>query len=159
MTIIENFEAGRPYRYLWMKYVTGVNLNVHCAKCLLGDYEAAFSGGVRSVRNLALRPAPVYYLCGVAEDRIWSHNLHVAFVPSEGDTIEINNDFCHLRIKNAKRIAVNKKYIDWHLPQATRKEFSTCRNWQFASMFASGILEPYTESEAWDMSQPSLFDL
>lgn len=158
MTRIELFQANRPYKFLWLKYVFGVNLNVHCARCLLGDYDPHFGGGVRNIRNLELHNAPVYYLCGVAEDRIWSHNLHVAFVPAMGKTIEIDNDFCRLRIINAERLAINKKYIDWSDPNSRKRDFNTCRNWQFASMFAKGILEPYKEPPASELNQLSLFD-
>ena len=143
MVTIEYFDTDREYKYLWLKTVTGVDLNVHCARCLIGEYEQAFSGGVRSVRNLQLKPAPAYYLCGVAEDRIWSHNLHIAFTEEPGSVIEVDDDFCRVRIVNARRLSINQKYIDRADPNSRRGEYRTCRNWQFANMFSRGILDSY----------------
>lgn len=153
---IEFFSTSRDYKYFWLKYVVGVNLKVHCAKCLIGEYEKAFSGGIRSVENLTLQKAPVYYLCGVASDRIWAHNLHLAFIYSKGDKIEIDDAFCRIRIINARRIAITPRYIDWNSPESKHKAFNTCRNWQFASMFDKGILE---EMPLPSPQPKSLFDI
>ncbi len=47
-----------PFRYLWLKSVTGVDLSVHCAKCLLGEYDERISNTITELRDLALAPAP-----------------------------------------------------------------------------------------------------
>lgn len=158
MITIDFFTTDRDYKYLWLKSVRGVDLSCHCARCLLGEYEQAFSGGVREVHNLKLKPAPAYYLCGVASDRVWSHNLHLAFTEEEGSVIEVDNDFCHVRILNARRLDISQRYIDKKDPNAGRREYRTCRNWQFASMFSQGILDDYRQKPNTDLKQLSIFD-
>ena len=159
MVKIEYFYTDRMYKYLWLKYVTGTNLSVHCARCLLGEYEERFKAYMRSIYNLELRDAPVYYLCGVAYDRIWRHNLHVAFVPAAGQEIIIDNDFCRLKIVNARRLEISTRFIDWSNPLSRRKDYHTCRNWQFASMLAKGLHEPYPGDPRSDVSKQNTLDL
>lgn len=81
MVKIEYFYTDRMYKYLWLKYVTGTNLSVHCARCLLGEYEERIKAYMRSIYNLELRDAPVYYLCGVAYDRRDSTQSSCCFRP------------------------------------------------------------------------------
>ena len=107
MVKIEYFYTDRMYKYLWLKYVTGTNLSVHCARCLLGEYEVRFKGYIRSLHDIELKDAPVYYLCGVAHDRVWKHNLHIAFVAAAGQMIEVDDEFCRLRIANARRLEIS----------------------------------------------------
>ncbi len=142
--IIENFIAKRDYRYLWLKNVKNVNLRHHCARCLVGTYDSHFGGHIMEVNNVTLsNEARYYYLCGVAQDRKWAHNMHVAFVYAPGQEISIDDEFCRLTIKNARRLDISMKYIDWSLPESKKAEFKTCRNWQFANMIAKGEAPPY----------------
>lgn len=160
MVKIEYFYTDRMYKYLWLKYVTGTNLAVHCARCLVGEYEERIKAYMRSVYNLELKEAPVYYLCGVAHDRQWKHNLHVAFVPAAGQEIIIDDDFCRLKIVNARRLEISTRFIDWNDPHSRRKEYCTCRNWQFAYMLSKGQRAPYIQDAHPNTSkQNNLFDL
>lgn len=143
MVKIEYFFAHRSYRHLWLKYVRGANLSVHCARCLVGEYETRFKGYMASLANIELREAPAYYLCGVAHDRDWSHNLHVAFAYAAGREIVIDDEFCRMKIVNARRLEISPRFIDWSMPEARKREYWTCRNWQFANMLAKGRLDPY----------------
>lgn len=145
MVKIEYFYTDRQYRHLWLKYVRDVNLLVHCARCLVGEYDTRFKAYMRSAYDLELRDAPVYYLCGVAHDRNWRHNLHVAFVHAAGQEIVIDDEFCRMKIVNARRLEISPRFIDWTSPLSRKKEYWTCRNWQFASMLAKGHKDPYVE--------------
>ena len=159
MVKIEYFYTDRMYKYLWLKYVTGTNLSVHCARCLLGEYEVRFKGYIRSLHDIELKDAPVYYLCGVAHDRVWKHNLHIAFVAAAGQMIEVDDEFCRLRIANARRLEISTRFIDRDIPQSRKKEFYTCRNWQFACMLAKGQHAPYIPDSHTNISkQNNLFD-
>lgn len=147
-TTIELFKAKRLYKYLWCKEVSAVTLGVHCARCLVGNYNTAFHGGIMAeIRNVVLPESKWYYICGVSSDRNWSHNLHIAFVYAAGQEIIIDDEFCTCHIMNARRLDISTKYIDWSLPQSRRKEFSTCRNWQFANMVAKGLTPSYSREE------------
>ena len=108
MVKIEYFYTDRMYKYLWLKYVTGTNLSVHCARCLLGEYEVRFKGYIRSLHDIELKDAPVYYLCGVAHDRVWKHNLHIAFVAAAGQMIEVDDEFCILVAIGSSPVCLRK---------------------------------------------------
>lgn len=136
MITIERIEFKNEHRYLWLKYVTGINLAVHCANCLRGTYDKRVNKDLREISNLELGKAPFYYLCGVEKRFIWEKNLHIAFREKQDSVIEINDAFCKARIINAERIDVVPDYIDYSLPHAKTKSYNTCRNWQFANWLA-----------------------
>lgn len=142
MVTIKYFKPKRNYRYLWLKLVRDIDLSQHCTKCLIGKFDRRIWGGtpLNPNRELKLEESRLYYLCGVCEDWIWSHNLHVAFAPAMGHYINIDDEFCTLRIENARRINITNEYIDWKLPQANKREFNTCRNWWFANMINAGAI-------------------
>lgn len=138
MVEIEYCQLKNCYRILWLRYVYGVNLNVHCMESLLGHNDRRVRGFMRSLNpNLVLEESRFYYLCGVDVDFDWNKNLHIAFVRSVGRTVEIDNEFVRIKINNARRINIVPDYINWRLPQARNRLFHTCRNWQFANMLAS----------------------
>lgn len=130
MVVIETLEVKKKYRYLWLKMVSGINLRVHCARCLLGEYSKAVNANEREFGNIELPPRPYYYLCGV---RNYHENIHVAFIEAEGELIEIDDERCHLVIHNARRIQFSEEDIDHLRPEAAKREYRTCRNWQFAN--------------------------
>lgn len=165
MVRIEYFFTERPYKYLWLRYIQGINLEHHCARSFIGDYDTTFHGFLTSLYNYTLRDSKVYYLCGVANDRIWAHNLHIAFIPAEGESVEIDNEFCRIIIRNARQIRFSAKDIIPNLPQARLKVYSTCRNWQFANYLARHqelLAIPYGQQDSLfgtsSNDQPSLFD-
>ena len=63
----------------------------------------------------------------------YEKNIHIAFKEEQGSIIDIDNQYCKCTILNARRIDINESYINYGLPQASKKEFNTCRNWQFAN--------------------------
>jgi hypothetical protein len=70
---ILHIEQTRKFRYLWLKYITGVSLDRHCARCLRGYYSDQVSPRVLSRTDILLDEyqAKYFYLCGVSsrEDR------------------------------------------------------------------------------------------
>lgn len=145
MPIIEYAIFKHRYRYLWLKYVHGVNLKEHCIRCLRGPREPQVRNGVARLDNITLHEAPAYYLCGVEEHFTWAKNLHIAFREKEGSVIDLDNDFVKCRIIDAEEIPISTQYIDWSLPQADDPRFNTCRNWQFANMCAALTLDNKSE--------------
>lgn len=136
--IIEHIIITAPFRYLWLKYVRGVDLNVHCASCLVGDYSEFISPSSSfECHDLILDEyqGEIFYLCGVAKPFNWDRNFHLAFrlAPGEGFTCEEHG--VSLTVTNAQRI--NFEVFDARnkgkSPNRTKPEFSTCRNWIFAN--------------------------
>ena len=134
MVEIEFAEFIHTYRILWLRYVDGVNLGEHCMKSLLGHNDKRVKFWAKTLPSLILEEAPFYYLCGVEAGWDWNKNLHLAFVHSEGHTVEVDDDKVHIRIKNARRLPITDTYINHRLPCANKPSYHTCRNWQFANM-------------------------
>lgn len=134
--IIEEFKTDREWKYLWGKYVTGVDKSVHCAKCLLGEYEAAFNAGTKQLQNLQLEDkSKVFYICGVSSPFVWEENFHLAVIESAGDVVDVERNGVRVKIADAKELP-----IDFSIEECTdyRKRFArfgTCRNWQFATIY------------------------
>lgn len=132
MIKICNLEVSKNFKYLWLKSVTGVDLTVHCARCLKGEYDNRVNSKIKKVENIALA-GDIYYLCGVSLPYVWSNNFHLAFEESNGNHFVFENNGVKISVENAKMIYFSDEDIDKTLPQAKRKEFFTCRNWQFAN--------------------------
>lgn len=132
MIKIEYAQLKYKYRYLWLKYVSGINLTRHCAKCLLGEYDERIQPGLHEIENMELtKKSEYFYLCGVTSK--WENNLHLAFREKEGSEIIIDNKHIKCRIVNAEEIPISDKYIDHSLVYAKDKAYNTCRNWWFAN--------------------------
>lgn len=138
IVIIERITITAPFRYLWLKYVRGVDLNVHCADCLVGDYSERIGPTLGlEAENLSLDeyPGEIFYLCGVSKPYNWENNLHLACRRVPGEELLFEEHGVSLVMKNAQRInfeafdARNKSPS----PNRTRPEFNTCRNWIFAN--------------------------
>ena len=129
---IRKVEANAKFRYLWLKSIKGVDLTVHCARCLIGDYDNRISANIKTAENIVLSEK-IYYLCGVSQPYVWAQNFHLAFKEKEGAKVNVERNGIKIMIENAEEIMFSKNDIDYTLPQARRKEFYTCRNWQFAN--------------------------
>lgn len=132
MIEIKSMTVSKPFRYLWLKSVEGVDLSQHCAKCIIGEYDDRVSARVRQLDDVTLTES-VYYLCGVALPYKWENNFHLAFRHKEGSTLTYESNGVAVVIENAERIFFSGLDIDTSLPQAHKKAFCTCRNWQFAN--------------------------
>lgn len=118
------------YKYVWLKYVSGIDLKQHCARCLIGEYEKSIHPGRNYFINVQLKEADFYYLCGV---KAYKTNMHVAFRKKVGSKIVIDNEYFFVEIEDAEQILFSEKDIDVTLPESKIKEFNTCRNWHFAN--------------------------
>ncbi len=138
--IIKSLKVTASFSYIWFKYVTGVNLDVHCAKCLLGEYSTHINNKTLLIQNLVMNEeiSPAYYLCGVSKPYKWVNNFHLAFVYSSNSTIVKNENGIEVVILNAKEISITK--IDMQnnsSPYRFKPEYNTCRNWQFANIYTN----------------------
>lgn len=131
MIYIKTLDVNAPLRYLWLKRVTGVDLSVHCARCLVGKYMDNISPSAPHTTDIALDNG-IYYLCGVSLPYVWAKNFHLAFEYCEGSRIEYESNGISVVVENAAALPISEDYIDQADPNAHRKEFRTCRNWQFA---------------------------
>lgn len=133
---ISLFTTKENFRFLWLKYVAGFDLSVHCARCLVGTYSSHFSkhGKVKRLVGARLNEAPAqfYYLCGVTEPYRWKDNLHVAFRYKPGSVLQYDDGKTGIVIEDAERIEI-RKLPDYHLePHGYDRNYHTCRNWRFA---------------------------
>lgn len=129
---IRIFKTDLNFRYFWGKYVNGFNLNVHCAKCLIGSYSKKIAPD-KCIINAVLNEheCKYYYICGVTTPYVWRNNFHVAFVYSPNDILDYNDGHTHIIIENARQIQIiAQDYRDTKV--YGNKSFTTCRNWQFA---------------------------
>lgn len=138
MIIIQKMTVTKPFRYLWLKSVKGVNLDEHCAKCILGEYSGAISTKGREFHDIQLS-GDMYYLCGVSQPYKWENNFHLAFRYKKGEAIAYDSNGISVVILNAERIVFSEADIDLHHPNASKRAYSTCRNWQFANWYRKNI--------------------
>ncbi len=148
-TILELEVTGR-FRYLWLKYVTGVNLNVHCGRSLLGKYSELVSADLTMYDRFDLdeHEAKYFYLCGVATPPKWGNNFHLAFRYAEGKTLDVERLGVRVLIANAEEIPIqwvspsnNPSTPEWvrELARNRGPAYFTCRNWQFACQIAEEV--------------------
>ena len=141
MITIKNIEITKPFRYLWLKYINGVNLDVHCANSLLGFYSKKIDKkiGIYSDITLDEFEPKILYLCGVAFPFVWDNNFHLAFREKQGAIIKYSNNGISLEIENAEILPIDKSYIDLNHKKAKFKSYNTCRNWWFANYLFKNI--------------------
>lgn len=132
---IESMRVSGRFRYLWLKRVTGVNLSVHCARCLRGAYDRRVSPGVGELSGADLEPG-VHYLCGVSSPYRWADNFHMAFVDCPGSTATARRNGVEVVVSGARELPIDGSCVDASDPNSRRREYATCRNWQFASWLA-----------------------
>lgn len=131
---IKYLNVSKPFKYLWLKSVIDVNLDYHCAKCLIGAYNSNINANITQLKNLEIENE-VHYLCGVSIPYRWSNNFHLAFQYCEGHTLEYSNNGIHIIIENAVELPISYEYINPSNINAMKKNYYTCRNWQFAHYF------------------------
>jgi hypothetical protein len=141
--IIVGLTRSARFRFLWLKYVQGVNLNVHCAKCLKGSYSKRIDRTRQYSQMIGLDEdgAKYYYLCGVAEPYIWAKNFHLAFELAPGEMLHYESNGIEIAIIHARQIEIKTLGPESHPDKA----FFTCRNWQFANQIAPSFALPRPE--------------
>ncbi|MEU2590806.1 hypothetical protein ABZ630_08175 [Streptomyces albidoflavus] len=154
----------RPYRFLWLKYLTGVDLTRHCARAFHGRYSQGISATpFRDMVTIDLNefPAPHgWYLCGVTTDPSrWAENPHLALRPS--------TDPQHRETIKVQALTVILFGIEpvtgWgehSIPDNDDRrrlaEYRTCRNWQYAHhLHAAGVSNIRAERPRGDTHRPS----
>ena len=129
---IRVFKTSQRFKYFWCKYVNGFNLDVHCAKCLIGHYSKKVSAD-KCIINATLNEydCKYYYICGVTTPYVWVNNFHLAFELAPNEILEYYDGNTYIAIENARQIPIIKRdYRDAKF--GNNKSFNTCRNWQFA---------------------------
>lgn len=133
---IERIELTEDFKYLWLYYITGINLENHCQKSFKGKLcqYVNFKNNGHLEENIVLdeNDKDYYYLCGAHTHEVWENNFHLAFKKEEGSIIEVEEHGIKVKIVNAKRIIFSEDDIDRSYPHADEKKYYTCRNWQFA---------------------------
>ena len=130
---IINLTITKPFKYLWLKSVLDVDLNQHCAKCLIGSYNPNIKADT-NIENLEISNE-IHYLCGVSYPFNWYKNFHLAFKYSKGDIINYSNNGISVIIEDAVILPISNEYIDPTNIHSKKKTYNTCRNWQFAHYF------------------------
>jgi hypothetical protein len=136
---IKTLEVSAPFKYLWLKHVTGVDLSVHCARCLKGRYSKAVNAETKFAENIELGEG-VWYLCGVSAPYRWGNNFHLAACHCPGGSVEVERNGVRVVLEDAELLPISPGFIDSSDPNAGRREFATCRNWQFANWLAKSSL-------------------
>lgn len=129
--------TGR-FKYLWMKYVNGVDLSHHCANALKGSYSKIINPKVEQlvVKSLDEDFASFIYICGVATPYKWENNFHLAMMPKKHESIGIARNGIEITVHDAIEIPITK-LEEYHHPKGNVPAFNTCRNWQFAYQIAN----------------------
>jgi hypothetical protein len=105
---------------------------------LVGNYSKAVNTNLQVLNNhkLYAYPAKIYYLCGVSKPYKWANNFHLAFEYCLGEKVVVNRNGIIIVIENARELPIRV------VPQSItdKKEFTTCRNWQFAVEYQGKFL-------------------
>ena len=90
---IEKIELTRDFKYLWLYYITGINLDYHCQDSFRGKRSQKLNdkthGFVDEHIVLDEVDTDYYYLCGGSKSEKWEENFHLAFRKKVGNIIDI----------------------------------------------------------------------
>jgi hypothetical protein len=149
ITIKHNLNSAK-FKWLWAKYVRGVNLTHHCTNSLKGPYSKKFSKlnvefnseGIVTFDECSHFKA--IYICGVSVNGYskklnYPDNLHLVLVPEAGRREVFKFLNWEFEVTNAKLSSIigedelAPEYKD--LP----KEYTTCRIFRWACSEGSSI--------------------
>ncbi len=135
VTLESKNEHLEGFKYFWMKRVTGFNPEVHCARCLRGDYENIVGSrmAANAPQRLNAAPGEVFYLCGVSTPYRWEKNAHLAFLAERNSTATLDlytGD--RVIITNARAIPFTDEAARYQYPDKGAA-YLTCRNFQFGA--------------------------
>jgi hypothetical protein len=125
---------GGIRRYLWLKAVTGVDTDTHCAASLRGRYLGVDRRA--SEADLVLPPAPAWYFCGVSDPYVWAANDHALILPAPGHTDELYTPGYVLSVENARFQPILTAAIPFGARHAEEPRYRSCRNWRAAHWLA-----------------------
>lgn len=126
------------YRYLWLKYVNGINLNTHCAKSLLGDYSKLIKSSIKEYNDIVLNEYEDYkfiYLCGVSVPFNWEANIHTVLVDKKGSKAIYEDEYLYIEVEDAELLENTFDITKCDHTKAKFKTYNTCRNWQYAYVY------------------------
>lgn len=133
------YREGHPRRYLWLKAVTAVNTDVHCAQSLVGRYHPTIDRRAE-VQDLILPDAPAWYLCGVTDPFVWADNDHALLLPAPGHTDEVRTPGYAIGLENVRAAPIRAEHIPFGARHAENRRYRTCRNWQAAHFLSAAGL-------------------
>lgn len=137
MVEFSNLQINERFRYLWFKYISGVDLNQHCAKTFIGEYSKLIKPQTTETSIIfdEFEGYQIFYLCGVHATFDWNKNFHLAMIAASDETFEVDELGIKMTVSGAKRIPIttDAMYQVSH-PKIGNKSFNTCRNWQFANI-------------------------
>ncbi len=139
-----SLEIKQKCSFFWLRGIHKARIDRCCVKCFIGDvYREVYEGTryrEKALVELDVTPnvhTKAYYLCGLSRGFKYENNTHVAFVPCEGQIVEVDNDRIHLIITNARRIDFENYQPD---PEGDfTQEQRNCRNWIFANYLLDGM--------------------
>ena len=134
-----SLEIKQKCSFFWLRGIRGARIDKCCAKCFMGDVFHEIYEGThykeKALVELDITPdnqVKAYYLCGLSKGFKYEDNTHVAFVPCEGQNIEIDNDKTDARQIEFQSYQPN--------PEGEfTEEQRTCRNWIFANYLLDGM--------------------
>ena len=139
---VKELNLNRKFRFFWMKYVTDINLDKHCAAGLKGPYDKRISlyknRGLTHWEDMTLDQgeSDFYYICGVAQPFNWDENFHCVLRCVPGETLTFDEKGVTGTIMNAVRIPIHEMdRINSTNQHKDDPKYYTCRNYQFALEF------------------------
>lgn len=141
-----HLEIKNQCEFFWLRRIEGVDISQCCMKCFPGVSDKRVYAASKSAptvikleidENDRLVPTLAYYLCGLAKHFEYAKNTHVAFNPSPGDKVEVDDEQIKLIITDAKRIHFEDYKPNPHGIYTKRQ--LTCRNWIFANYIKDGM--------------------
>ena len=117
--VIEYMNITKPFKYIWLRYITGIDFENHCAKTFKGTYSKKVTKEPEQKeialdeRDLTKCRYQFYYLCGVSAPYVHEHNFHLAFIYKEGSTVHYNHNGIEIKIKDACQLRITPQDIDW----------------------------------------------
>ncbi|MCB2228728.1 MAG: hypothetical protein KQH53_18780 [Desulfarculaceae bacterium] len=142
---MDQIVVSGSFRYMWLKYIQGVDLDQHCSSGLLGPFSEKVGPTMGANPKAALNEAEAlaYYLCGVTLPYRWADNFHLAFVYDPESEIDIERHGIKVRILGAREVPIHEVDPERCLAKhhLHKKAYATCRNWQFANMLVNGEIK------------------
>ena len=141
----------QSYRFMWLKRVWKVDLQMHCQPALLGPTSLIVrtrrfwqAPSAFEIKDVYLEPSDsgFFYLCGVTHPYIWARNFHLPFCFASGQTAEKRWFGIHVLLRDAIELPLSETYIDLRFPRFSERRYRTCRNAQFAWGFSKGLYLP-----------------
>lgn len=139
-----SLDIKKRCNFFWLRAIRNARIDKCCAKCFIGDtFHEVYEGTrYKDKAHVELDILPdsrvkAYYLCGLSAGFRYEENTHVAFVPCEGQNIEIENDKIRLVITDARQIDF-QGYTPHPEGEFTHEQ-RTCRNWIFANYLLDGM--------------------